>query len=128
GDAFGRAFATGRLLSDVEYTVRRTDLGGAALVGQVRKGGGGFGYYEDGSATWASQQSNLSNVPVGPMSFQHRAKLDDSRSYVYTVTARHVHYESVQVPGNPFPVNAEVGDGCGITEFRVTPPKIQTPV
>ena len=128
GDAFSRAFATNRILSDVEYTVRRTDLGGAALVGSVRKGGGGFGYYADASATWASEQSNISGLPVGPMSFLHRAKFDDSRSYVYTVTASHFHYDVVQVPGNPFPINAQVADGCGITEFRVTPPKIQTPV
>ena len=121
---------TGGVVADVEYTVTRTDLGGAPLVGRVRKGGNGFGYYEDAQVTKASEQAyTFANLPVGPVGFLHRAKLDDPlRSYVYTIKARYIHIESVPLAGTPFTTARQVEDGCGITEFSVTPPRIQTPV
>jgi hypothetical protein len=97
--------ADSKNVMDSEYTITRADLGNTRL-------GGGF----------ASDPRPSFGRGANP-SFDHIAKFDYRKTYTYKIRSRHFRQDFSQ--GR---VTATYEDGCGETEWTITPPRPQTPI
>jgi len=109
--------------TNVEYSVTRADLGGTQMGA--------------GLASSPSTGSSLPfPIPGENVAFVHAAKLEEGKTYVYKIRARHFHQDVRMIAAgsaatNYFPVwqaTANYEDGCGETAVTITAPQIQTPV